>query len=109
MTLPEDSIDKAAETLLTVARSIWGPEAPMGGESAVTVLSVPLGDAARAVRDKDQLDEYGRELGNLILTSVRMLDNAGLDVGDMLRLAALSQHRFVKRRNHVTSDQQAGS
>lgn len=91
--------DPVISALVRQARRIWGPRLPFT-PLVTTLLQVPLGDVARLVREWKAgapllKDQVGRELANLILTSLRLIDDLGLSPTECLRAALVSQQRYV--------------
>lgn len=93
----------AARVLQEYAVSHWdGPPAPL--QEIPVFAAVVLGDVARAARrviEEDDPDgaerEAGRELGNLVLSSLRWMEDLGLEVTDCLEAAARSQAEYGQR------------
>jgi len=91
-------------------RQIWGStrhELP----DIVLRLMVGVGDLARIQRDypffrtgkvseksvtSEETRELKKELGNLILSSIRWIDDLGLDLLECLDLAVEAQEKFAK-------------
>ena len=93
---------RAGLTALRVqARQIWGPKPEI-----VLRLMIGVGDVARLARDygqwiyKDENAEAKRELkkelGNIIFSTIRWIDDLGLDVLECLDLAIEAQEKFAK-------------
>ncbi len=66
------------------------------------LLTVVLGDAARLLRGRGEggpldREELARELGNLVLTALRLVDDLGQDVPASLAVAAASHVRYAER------------
>jgi hypothetical protein len=84
------------------ARQIWG-----NGElhklqlaGVVIRLMIGVGDLARLARSSaPTLDEYQRELkkelGNIVFSTIRWIDDLGLDVLECLDLAIEAQEKFA--------------
>jgi len=90
------------------ARQIWGYKRhPL--DEIVVRLVVGVGDLARFVRDHGLLpltpshgavattvnDELKKELGNIIFSTIRWIDDLGLDVLECLDLAIEAQEKFA--------------
>jgi hypothetical protein len=88
--------------ILDQARAIWGPT-PTPLPHMAVVLAVVCGDIARAARDHTEgrhLDdtELAKELGNLVLTAVRFMDDLGYRPGHCIGLAADAQATYARER-----------
>jgi hypothetical protein len=96
--------------LLATARDIWQGTPPLGLEHGALVLAKIVGDLAGALRDRhegvtwhSELDEsrcWGtvyRELGNLLLTVPRLIEDAGLPLQECLELAEQAQRDYAAR------------
>jgi hypothetical protein len=84
-----------------VATRIWGPEPTPLHDGILSVL-IPLADIARQARtglEGGQVDreELAKEYGNLILTTLRFIRDAGLDPDFCVRLAEDAQRRYASR------------
>lgn len=84
------------DELLATAREIWGGRA-MRADAICTAMAVVHGDICRAIRD-DNTEELAKEMGNMLLSTVRWCDDLGLDIEECLRAAERSQRAFVARR-----------
>lgn len=85
---------------LEEAREIWGHTYMSPGE-IVTAMGVIFGDIARQVRDLDERSEIDhielqKELGNMILSTLRWIDDLGYDPTKCLQLASYAQWRYVE-------------
>jgi len=91
-------------------RQIWG-DGRLPLSKILTRLMVGVGDLARlerdggGVRDPDHIDdvewangcrELKKELGNIIFSTIRWVDDLGLDVLECLDLAIEAQEKFAK-------------
>lgn len=83
------------DQLLAEGRQLW-PD-PMTYAMLLAVLGTVQGDVCRAVRD-DEPSDLELELGNLIRTAVRALDDFGFDAIHALNRSLAAQRRFVERR-----------
>jgi hypothetical protein len=101
---PAQGGDEQPERELTLAsiladgRRRW-PER-MSPAEIVVALGVVFGDLCRHQRELDEsglfnLGEFSRELGNLVLSGVRWIDDLELSVETTLKRAAESQDRYV--------------
>lgn len=92
--------------LLATARDIWQDTPPLDLDHGALVLAKIVGDLAGALRDgmgSSVLDVsrfWGtvyRELGNLLLTVPRLIDDAGLSLDECLRQAEQAQRAYADR------------
>lgn len=88
--------DPTLRELLATARTIWG-NLRMTLPDITIAATVVVGDLARAARDGTDDNDAARELGNLILSSIRWADDLGLDLDECIRLATLAQIAHVER------------
>ncbi len=90
------------------ARQIWGDDKLLLPE-VVPRLMVGVGDLARLVRDawcgnpgaedhERWRRELKKELGNIIFSTIRWVDDLGLDVLECLDLAIEAQEKFANSR-----------
>lgn len=87
------------------ARQIWGNES-VTLQDIVVRLMVGVGDLARVSRDfpwvvqgsttNEERRELKKELGNIIFSTVRWIDDLGLDVLECLDLAIEAQEKFAQ-------------
>ena len=89
------------DELLKFSREIWGANFHQELPDIVVRLMVGVGDIARIARDTGGTDEYRhaelkKELGNLILSSIRWASDLGFEPGECVRLAAIAQEKFAK-------------
>ena len=112
-----DQVHAGLSALRVQARQIWG-DTRNNLPEIVTRLMVGVGDLARLSRDRfekevereerpdgyvdrvtlrDNLDEdeLKKELGNILLSTVRWIDDLGLDVLECLDLAIEAQEKFA--------------
>ena len=94
-------------TLLVQARQIWGDDKLTLDQIAVRLM-VGVGDIARAARDRepgelaseDRREEWRRELkkelGNVLFSTLRWIDDLGFDVLECLDRAIEAQEAFAK-------------
>lgn len=106
-------------TLLVQARQIWGPQKHTLDEIVVRLM-VGVGDIARVVRDKYSVQrrvwdeergilsvelsgprdkdykELKKELGNVLFSTIRWIDDLGFDPLECLDLAIEAQESFAK-------------
>lgn len=89
------------------ARQIWGDEKLSLPKIAVRLM-VTVGDIARVTRDgyivpniteardAELLRELKKELGNILFSTIRWIDDLELDVLECLDLAIEAQEKFAK-------------
>ncbi len=108
-----DQVHAGLSALRVQSRQIWGDTRQTLPEIAVRMM-VGVGDIARAARDgrpeNESVDgsynlaeiraawdrEVKKELGNLIFSTIRWIDDLGLDVLECLDLAIEAQEKFAK-------------
>ena len=89
MTIPE---------LLTEARRIWGiPASSPYLHEVIVPMGVIYGDICRCSRDTLSLHELEKEMGNMILSTIRWCDELHLDLDICLKRAIECQEEFVRR------------
>lgn len=89
------------DRLLAQVRAIW-PEVMIEQEIAVA-MGVVYGDICRWVRDHSEgkpvyADDLERELGNLILSTIRWCDDLGFSPQGCIQSAMAAQERY-RRKN----------
>lgn len=87
------------DEMLRAAREIWS-DRRMPMRPIVTCLMVTVGDLARQARAVDEghpvdREQVAKELGNLMLSTRRWMDDLGLDAGRCLELAMAAQSAYV--------------
>jgi hypothetical protein len=100
-----DQVHAGLAALRVQGRQIWGDDRYTLPEISVRLM-VGVGDLARlarsgfnpeaavaSVRDRDELK---KELGNILFSTVRWIDDLGLDVLECLDLAIEAQEKFAK-------------
>lgn len=106
-----EDVRAALAVLRVQGRQIWGSEKKYSSPEVVIRLMVGVGDLARLARDwhgKDKIAgaldadrwddaycELKKELGNIIFSTVRWIDDLGLDVLECLDLAIEAQEKFA--------------
>lgn len=95
-----EDVRTALKALLVQGRQIWGGVQLTPAE-IVLRLMVGVGDLARAVRDgrppdNQTLLDVQRELGNIIFSTIRWIDDLGLDPLECLDLAIEAQEKFAR-------------
>lgn len=104
-----DQVHAGLSALRVQARQIWG-ERPQGYEHIDRMavrLMVGVGDLARLARDgyphhgtNEDRERYHREvqkeLGNVVFSMIRWIDDLGYDVLGCLDLAIEAQEKFAK-------------
>ena len=89
------------DELLQTERQIWGND-KQALEHIVICMGKNYGDIsaqARAKIDKGEFNatELKKELGNMVASTVRWIDDLGFDVQDCLDLALKSQKAYRQR------------
>jgi hypothetical protein len=87
--------------LTDAASAIWGSTTTPLHDGVLSVL-IPLADVARQARiglEGNEVDrqELAKEYGNIILTTLRFIRDAGLDPEACVRLAEAAQSRYAQR------------
>lgn len=96
-----DQVHAGISALRVQGRQIWGGDRLTLPEIVIR-LTVGVGDLARLTRDgaKDNycgnVQELKKELGNIIFSTIRWVDDLGLDVLECLDLAIEAQEKFAK-------------
>jgi len=96
-----EQVHAGISALRIQARQIWGAD-KLALPQIVVRLMVGVGDLARLARSPDEavLKEYRlelkKELGNIIFSTVRWIDDLGFDVLECLDLAIEAQEKFAK-------------
>lgn len=103
-----DQVHAGIAALRVQSRQIWGDN-PLTLPQIVGRLMVGVGDLARSARDvpngherprfwvsDDAVRELKKELGNILLSTVRWIDDLGLDPLECLDLAIEAQEEFVR-------------
>jgi hypothetical protein len=95
--------------LLKQSREIWGA-GRMNLSDIIACMGVTFGDICRFRRDgwinpgvsalPDPID-LQKELGNMILSTIRWCDDLGYDPEECIRLAAAAQKKFVARGGYA--------
>lgn len=88
------------DDLLKQAREIW-PQ-PTSEQEIIVAMGVVYGDICRYVRDHHegkQVDELEprKELGNLIFSAVRHIDDLGFNAEECLKLAIKANENYAKK------------
>jgi hypothetical protein len=93
-----DQVHAGLSALRVQARQIWGTKRHTFPE-IVLRLMVGVGDLARHARDAsvdpDAVREVKKEFGNVIFSTIRWVDDLGLDVLECMDLAIEAQEKFV--------------
>ena len=97
-----DAVHAGMAALRVQGRQIWGDTRSTFPE-IVMRLMVGVGDLARLARDQAVGDEavatsrreLQKELGNIICSTIRWIDDLGLDVLECLDLAIEAQEKFA--------------
>lgn len=94
------------QTILREGRSIWNGVPVCGEPVSVPTIAIVLGkihgdlcyQARRVLEGRDaSTDDLRRELGNLITTAVRWVDDLGFDIDDCLQASYTAQRAYVAR------------
>jgi hypothetical protein len=97
------SPDVTLSDLLTLGRRIWGDDYREDLQGAALILCKVSGDLSGIARDAEgaawDRDGACRELGNLVLSSIRLADDLGLIMGECLTVAADAQRRKAAERS----------
>lgn len=85
--------------MLWAARRIWGYE-PMDLRGVAECVAVVSGDLSRQGRALGEgrapdMAQVAKELGNLMFSARRWMDDLGLDVVECLELAMVSQQEYA--------------
>lgn len=108
--------DPSLTELLALGRAIWGPP-PTGTDTTnrlpavLSRLQVGIGDIARIAREygschwqwvhgerdirAEARQELSKEMGNIILSTIRWCDDLGLNVLECVQLAEESQRAYA--------------
>ncbi len=84
--------------LLAQGRKIWADTLPLGQFDIVVAMGVVYGDICRNVRDEGTPEEMQKEMGNIILSTIRWCDDQGFDPEECIRKAIQCQREFVAKR-----------
>lgn len=92
--------DLTVAALVAEARTIW--PTVMTDQEIVVALTVTVGDVARQVRDTHEArpvdpQELRKELGNVVLSTLRWMDDLNLDPAECIALAFASQRAYQQR------------
>lgn len=105
--------DPRLSDLLTLGQQIWADQPPMDLPHIAVAACTVTGDIARISRDhiensegRDAQAELSRELGNLILSSIRWAANLGLDPAECVSQAEDAQRRYVESRTEAARGDQ---
>ncbi len=82
--------------MLSEGRKIWG-DLRMSDQEIAIALGVVYGDICRCLRDGKTEEELKKELGNIVFSTVRWIDDLGFDASECIELAMNAQDNFVKR------------
>lgn len=96
----ETQEDWTVARILASGRRIWGADR-MELPAIANCATVVVGDLARAARDITEGASSGdaqREVGNLVVSSVRWADDLGYDVGGCITAALDAQTAYVASR-----------
>lgn len=97
----KEQVHAGLSALRIQGRQIWGDTRHTLPEIAVR-LTVGVGDIARLARNPDwtltaeDVRELKKELGNVLFSTIRWIDDLGLDVLECLELAIEAQEKFAQ-------------
>jgi hypothetical protein len=102
-----DAVHAGIAALRVQGRQIWGDtRSPL--PDIVVRLMVGVGDLARLARDRptpaggwkltteEEMRQIKKELGNIIFSTIRWVDDLGLDVLECIDLAIEAQEKFAQ-------------
>lgn len=98
--LIREQVKTGLQALRVQGRQIWGDTRHTLPEILVR-LTVGVGDLARRARDNPtgsmgvDREDLKKELGNIVFSMVRWIDDLGLDVLECLDLAIEAQEKFA--------------
>ena len=87
-----EDVRSGLTTLLTRARQIWGEGGGLTAAQIAKLLAINVCDLAMAVREDDTL-ELKRELGSIVFSTIRWINELGLDPLECLDLAIEAQEK----------------
>jgi hypothetical protein len=99
-----DQVHAGLSALRVQGRQIWGDEFRQSLPEITIRMIVGIGDIARVARDSSRSDAYEeeerirqvkKELGNILFSTIRWIDDLGLDVLECLDLAIEAQEKFA--------------
>ena len=100
-----EQVHAGISALRVQGRQIWGNRKHSLWEVSIR-LAVGVGDVARLARDhgewihdeghSEALGELKKELGNVLFSTIRWIDDLGLDVMECLELAIEAQEKFAQ-------------
>ena len=82
------------EQLLVEARKIWG-DLRMDKSEIAVALGVVYGDICRSTRDNEEEDVLKKELGNILFSTLRWMDDLGFETNECVRMAMSAQAKFA--------------
>lgn len=93
-------VDAAIRTLLSLGRSIWHNWPVMELTQVAICLAVIEGDVSRQAQAKEEggepdMELVGQELGNLLLSIMRWMDDLRLNPHDYMHKAIVAQRKYV--------------
>lgn len=99
--LQECKKDMTLSEMLSEGRRIWGTP-KLAPTHIVTCMGVVFGDIARCVRDiphdEHAMENLKKEMGNMILSTIRWADDLRMDVTEVVGLAVMAQEEKAKQR-----------
>ena len=99
-----EQVHAGIAALRVQGRQIWGYTPLRGGTGDIVLrMMVGIGDMARVCRDAgyaafsdEQQREFKKELGNIIFSTIRWIDDLGLDPLECLDLAIDAQEKYAQ-------------
>lgn len=90
------------ELILAIARQIWGEEPTTDVRDISVLIGVIHGDICREARAAAEghtvdIHEVGKELGNLVLSATRWMDDIGLHPEWCVKAAELAQRDYAEK------------
>lgn len=96
-TIAPDVANHKVNGILAEAKSIWG-DGKLSLPQIIVCIGVIYGDICRQQRNGQQdVDEIKKELGNLIVSTIRWCDDLGLSANECIDLAMDCQREFVRK------------
>ncbi len=95
-----EQVHAGIAALRVQGRQIWGKDTKHTLPEIVLRLMVGVGDIARLARDGGHIGirdhaELKKELGNILFSTIRWIDDLGLDPMECLDLAIEAQEKFA--------------
>ena len=99
-----DQVHAGLSALRVQGRQIWGDGFRQSLPEISIRLTVGIGDIARVARDgvrsdaceeEERIRQVKKEFGNILFSTIRWIDDLGLDVLECLDLAIEAQEKFA--------------